>query len=1109
METAEYIEESSTTTRSALSPAKFLKGIWRAKGLWLGLIGLACTLYGQKLVVEQHAIVLAIRWYAVGIILALVAWLGTYKNKSLLRSPDAHNEPAETNEPAVTRFRWYVILANMPTKLRYVLAFAALGLNLFSASLLHTDRYSALGGWGWLASLILLLAAFIGYRPGVGSDADAGIRDVEDLTDWRISRKLEIAIVLGIFALALFLRFYRLGDWTTGVFGDEGEAGVDALEDILGKRASPFGVGWFVQPNFYYWGIAIGLKLFGVSLFGLRFFSTAAGLLMLLPFYPLVRLWFGVRTAIIATVLLAISDVTIHFSRIELSNILTPVSLVIGFCFLFRGLRSKRLWEFVLSGYGFMFGLYFYAGGRLNPIMVGVVLLYLFLLMPLVRLPGVYKQIRKLTPDVSRLRAVRQAARKQMRSVYQYTGCLLIFAIACVCFASPWATYYLDHRQQMEAHASDVLVFNHEQSVLSRYSDRNLQHDPLYLGLRMPTTQDIYPILPVVFEQTPLSIKLADDGFWLRVLWNQLPGNLSMLTYRQDGCGFYSYTQEPAAKPIEAALIILGIAWALWRWRDTRMGVLSIWFWSTIFSGVVTVDAPNVCRLIGILPTMPIFAAIVLGKLTSEFIGVASRIPFNPKLTQRITLILSSSILAALLGYLTWQNFSDYYIRYKALQSAGKAVGQATLVRGTNQKVMGEGRPIPLYYSLGMTGPVIYWGYGVNRFLNHGVQGYDMLNPSNALPVTNNGDRDVVYAIFGWNKQFLSVIKAYYPVGEEATYSLDPKGGINNTLTSYRIKKEQIDARRYVTTTYTSADGKVFQRPEPGFGVFSPLPAQLAYPVSANWTGQLVAPAFARYRFRLEGRGVGADGRPPLLTIDGLRVLAGSRDGAVEGEVILARGLHSVQVSTTLTNSKDTANLLWASGSSGFYKIPRNYLWEGPGRGLSAEIRSPISGDPLGAALPDIPGGKNPPVLYRQVNGFLGYTTIADNFGGKASTGIWKGKLDVKRNGQYQFDILPDGGVTLLIDNRVIVYDLANTGNGTIKSGVTDLTAGTHTFELRYSWKPNSGNLEVFWTPPGGEQTLLGPESFHTDAGAWLPGSVTEPPVFDLSSQLDIKEKGK
>ena len=56
----------------------------------------------------------------------------------------------------------------------------------------------------------------------------------------------------------------------------------------------------------------------------------------------------------------------IHFSRQEFSNITTPLFLVTGFFFLFRGLADRRLINFVLAGYAHMLSMYFYMGGRLK-----------------------------------------------------------------------------------------------------------------------------------------------------------------------------------------------------------------------------------------------------------------------------------------------------------------------------------------------------------------------------------------------------------------------------------------------------------------------------------------------------------------------------------------------------------------------------------------------------------------------------------------------------------------------------------------------------------------------------------------------------------------------
>ena len=289
--------------------------------------------------------------------------------------------------------------------------------------------------------------------------------------------------------------------------GDEGEAGMDALNILAGHWVSPFQTGWFGQSNFYYWALAITMGVFGTGLGGLRMFVALAGSLMILPFYPLVRQWFGVRVAIIAAVLLAVSDVAIHFSRQEFSNISTPLFLVTGFFFFFRGLRDRRLLNFGLAGYALSLTMYFYLGGRLTLILAGAFIAYLFVLMPLTRLPALYRGWREHQPESpapGRL-AAGGAGHAGQRAAIQHQ--LIVFALACVCFVTPWLGYFVDHQELWNERVNEKLIFNN--AATAAVQD-NVNHDPLYLGLRVPTGDDILP-LPVVFEPTSLSVALASD----------------------------------------------------------------------------------------------------------------------------------------------------------------------------------------------------------------------------------------------------------------------------------------------------------------------------------------------------------------------------------------------------------------------------------------------------------------------------------------------------------------------------------------------------------------------------------------------------------------------
>src|SRR5947209_6659281 len=110
-----------------------LSTIWRIKGLWLGLIALGCVLYGQQLLVENHdaideVIVPSIRWYALGIVLGIVAWWGTYKNKRCVLLPESGIGNRESGVDGAIPDSRFPIPDLRSQLFRYVLAFVALGL---------------------------------------------------------------------------------------------------------------------------------------------------------------------------------------------------------------------------------------------------------------------------------------------------------------------------------------------------------------------------------------------------------------------------------------------------------------------------------------------------------------------------------------------------------------------------------------------------------------------------------------------------------------------------------------------------------------------------------------------------------------------------------------------------------------------------------------------------------------------------------------------------------------------------------------------------------------------------------------------------------------------
>ncbi|WP_232203217.1 glycosyltransferase family 39 protein [Veillonella sp. AS16] len=76
---------------------------------------------------------------------------------------------------------------------------------------------------------------------------------------------------------------------------------------LQGNYLSPqiFNHYWYDKPIFFYWEVIIGFKLFGISNFGARFFSSLLALCNLFLVYRFVKAVSTHTTAITSTIILA------------------------------------------------------------------------------------------------------------------------------------------------------------------------------------------------------------------------------------------------------------------------------------------------------------------------------------------------------------------------------------------------------------------------------------------------------------------------------------------------------------------------------------------------------------------------------------------------------------------------------------------------------------------------------------------------------------------------------------------------------------------------------------------------------------------------------------
>lgn len=154
------------------------------------------------------------------------------------------------------------------------------------------------------------------------------------------------------------------------VHGDEGEEGMDAVELLKDKPFNLFTVGWYWLPRLHVLRQAVGLKLFGVNLFGLRSSSVALGAAgVVLVFLVGAQVW-GLEVGLLAGLVLVSSRFFIHLSRTGLEYLDTPVLSILVVWLAWCAWRQLRLDAAIVCGLALGLGIQTYYASRLVPVLL-------------------------------------------------------------------------------------------------------------------------------------------------------------------------------------------------------------------------------------------------------------------------------------------------------------------------------------------------------------------------------------------------------------------------------------------------------------------------------------------------------------------------------------------------------------------------------------------------------------------------------------------------------------------------------------------------------------------------------------------------------------------
>jgi 4-amino-4-deoxy-L-arabinose transferase-like glycosyltransferase len=194
-------------------------------------------------------------------------------------------------------------------------------------------------------------------------------------------------ILVAIFLVATFLRFYNLSNFPVGFHIDEASLGYNAYSLLLtGKddnnHALPLYIDMFGdnRPSGYHYLTIIPVKLFGLTIFATRFPAAFFGSISVFAIFLLTYALFKKKAiALSAALLLAIAPWHIVLSRASGEAVIALFFILVGFASIFLSIEKKKVAYTLLGGLLLAISFFFYHTPRVFvPLLFFAYLLYYF-----------------------------------------------------------------------------------------------------------------------------------------------------------------------------------------------------------------------------------------------------------------------------------------------------------------------------------------------------------------------------------------------------------------------------------------------------------------------------------------------------------------------------------------------------------------------------------------------------------------------------------------------------------------------------------------------------------------------------------------------------------
>ncbi|NOZ26561.1 MAG: hypothetical protein GXP39_00725 [Chloroflexi bacterium] len=505
--------------------------------------------------------------------------------------------------------------------------------------------------------------------------------------------------------------------------------------------------------------------------------------------------------------------------------------------------------------------------------------------------------------------------------------------------------------------------------------------------------------------------------------------------YRGDTNPRHNLVGAPQLEGITAALLVIGLGYAIARWRRPASALCLIWSGVFLAAGVLTQGAPNTFRIYGVLPAFLLLCGLAIEVLWSAWERI------DPPSAEHLSL----AILAATITWAGLDGTTTYFGQQGWQPGAWSEfnVGQTRAGQYLHRVIGDEPERWRVY--LGRA----FYGFSPIDVINPGLTTQRFILPDH-VPLPPDETGDTIYILEPYLDPAVDLLQRYYPEALRET----ERDGMGNRLFTALVIPAESTARRGLHATFWSGTSMVGQPILETFleAPFAGIPAPVQTPYAQRLTGGLRLTEAGIYRFRL----------PPalgttLLYLNNTLAASTSDDGTepVSVDMWLPQGVIPLRLDRTAPEgtTPQPARIEWMPpGAETWSPLPEDRLLPlGPSTGLVAAYYEGdrFTGPPVRVAAD--------PLL------------LEDNAGGLATYAVrWLGSLITSQAGDYQFRLRSDDGARLYVNGRLVVDHWGLHGPSQ-RMGRISLPPGRARIELRYFDYGGSNMLEVEWMPPGGQ----------------------------------------